>query len=158
MNLAANLIHTMDFASLENRALALLSEPLSLSLETLTGRLQTSSPNVVDSSSTGIPHLARLNKLKQSALTSSTATYSPNKAGLLSLQTTNVRLQRSVALSRALMVATRNGDVASATLIRGQMAEASRLALQEIAAVMQNSRRRSTAHGDHTARPRGGRL
>lgn len=151
MNLAANLIHTMDFASLENRALALLTEPPSLSLETLTGRLRSDSPSLHDLPCKGY-------KAHRKNSTSSMAIYSPNKAGLLSLQTTNVRLQRSVALSRALMVATRNGDVASATLIRGQMAEASRLALQEIAAVMQNSRRRSTAHGDHTARPRGGRL
>lgn len=152
MNLAANLIHSMDFASLENRALALLTENQTFPVRTTpTGRLRSDSPSLQDLPYTGY-------KAHRKNSTSSTATYSPNKAGLLSLQTTNVRLQRSVALSRALMVATRNGDVASATLIRGQMAEASRLALQEIAAVMQNSRRRSTAHGDHTARPRGGRL
>jgi hypothetical protein len=99
----------------------------------------------------------RIPKLMNTGKTKRTGPYSPNKVGRLSSQIADVQLLRSIALSSALMVAIANRDVSSATLIRGQMLEARRIAESQIIASLQNMRRRSTEHGDFTVCFRGGR-
>lgn len=125
----------------------------------------------LDTSATGIPFFSHLmDKRHGSAPTyrlpsiftpalpkkSLTKTYSRNKVGLLSSQTANVQLLRSIALSRSLAVALANRDVSSATLIRGQMLEARKIAESQIMAGLQNMRRSSTEHGDFAGIYRGG--
>lgn len=137
-----------DFAALELRAMALLnSEGSPSGPSLLTGR-----------NGKLLGYKIRIPELKMFGnSTKRTGTYSPNKVGRLSSQIASVQLSRSIALSSALMVAIANRDVSSATLIRGQMLEARKIAESQIIASLQNMRRRSTEHGDFTGCFRGGR-
>jgi hypothetical protein len=140
-----------DFAALELRAMSVLnSEGSPSGPSLLTGR-------IVGQRNRIYPPVLPAYKAHRKTSTKRTGSYSPNKVGRLSSQIASVQLSRSIALSSALMVAIANRDVSSATLIRGQMLEARKIAESQIIASLQNMRRRSTEHGDFTACFRGGR-
>jgi hypothetical protein len=111
-----------DFTALELRAMSLLnSGQCHYFPPILTGR------NVDQRNRVYVPTLPA-HKAYRKTSTKLTGTYSPNKVGLLSSQIAAVQLSRSIALSHALMAAVASRDVSSATLIRGQMLEARRIA------------------------------